>query len=91
VNQSQTETTTATGAVVDTSKLSSVSTQTPEAPSKDSLAGKGRLKVAAQDAPKAKQKDAGPADSSTAKAKKTTPEKSKAKPDTTAKNDSDSQ
>jgi uncharacterized protein YjbI with pentapeptide repeats len=91
VNPSQTETTTATGAAADTLKLSSVPTQITEAPLKDSVAGKGKLKIAAQDAPKPKQKDARPVDSSTAKAKKTTPEKSKAKPDTTAKNDSDSQ
>src|SRR6202162_180628 len=91
VNPSQTETTTATGAAADTLKLSSVPTQTTEAPLKDSVAGKGKLKIATQDAPKPKQKDARPADSSTAKAKKTTPEKSKAKPDTTVKNDSDSQ
>lgn len=91
VNPSQTETTTATGAAADTLKLPSVPTQTTEAPLKDSAAGKGKLKIAAQDAPKPKQKDARPVDSSTAKAKKTAPEKSKAKPDTTAKNDSESQ
>ena len=91
VNPSQTETTTATGAGADTLKLSSVPTQTTEAPLKDSVAGKGKLKIAAQDAPKTKQKDARPGDPSTAKAKQTAPEKSKAKPDTAAKNDSDSQ
>jgi uncharacterized protein YjbI with pentapeptide repeats len=90
VNPSQTETTTATGAAADTLKLSSVPTQTTEAPLKDSVVGKGKLKIAAQDAPKPKQKDARPVDS-IAKAKKTAPEKSKAKPDTTAKNDSESQ
>jgi len=91
VNPSQTETPTATGAATDTLKLSSVPTQTTEAALKDSVAGKGKLKIAAQDTPKPKQKDTRPVDSSTAKAKKTAPEKSKAKPDTTAKNDSESQ
>jgi len=91
VNPSQTETTTATGAAADTSKLSSMPAPTPEAPLKDSVAGKGKIKIAAPDASKSRQKDARPVDSSTAKAKKTTPEKSKAKPDTAAKNDSETQ
>jgi hypothetical protein len=47
----------------------------------------------AEDAPKTKQKDKRQVDSGAAKAKKktTAPDNSKAKPDTTAKNDSESQ
>jgi hypothetical protein len=47
--------------------------------------------AAAQDATKAKQKDKRPADAGATKAKKTAPENSKVKPDTTAKNDSEAQ
>jgi uncharacterized protein YjbI with pentapeptide repeats len=98
MNPSPTAAATAAPAPTDTSKTGSVPTQGTQAPLADPLAEKSKVKttaaiagVTAQDAAKPKQKDNRPADSGAAKAKKTTPEKSKAKPDTTAKNDSDSQ
>ena len=94
VNPSQTAA--ATPAPTDTSKPGSVPAQATEAPSADSNAEKGKVKtpsVTAPDALKTKQKDKRPVDSGAAKAKKktTAPENSKAKPDTTAKNDSEPQ
>jgi hypothetical protein len=94
VNPSQTAVATGTAAPSDTSKLGSVVGQATEAPSADSAAQKSKVKssaITAQDAAKAKQKDKRPADASAAKVKKTAPENSKAKPDTTAKNDSETQ
>jgi uncharacterized protein YjbI with pentapeptide repeats len=96
VNPSQTASATGTPAPTDTSKVGSVPAGATEAPSADLAAEKNKVKTTAamaQDAPKPKQKDKRPADSGTAKAKKktTAPENSKAKPDTTAKNDSESQ
>ncbi|HXM90230.1 MAG TPA: pentapeptide repeat-containing protein [Candidatus Dormibacteraeota bacterium] len=101
VNPSQTATATTTPAPADASKVGSVPTQAKEVPLADSAAEKSKAKTsnaattagAAQDAPKPKQKDKRPADSGTAKVKKKTPapENSKAKSDTTAKNDSESQ
>jgi uncharacterized protein YjbI with pentapeptide repeats len=87
---------TAIPAPADTSKAGSVPTQGTESPALDSAAEKRKVKTAAAmagDAPKTKQKDKRPVDSGAAKAKKktTVPENSKAKPDTTAKNDSESQ
>jgi uncharacterized protein YjbI with pentapeptide repeats len=95
-NPSQTAAATATSAPADTSKLGSVAAAATQAPLGDSAAEKGKAKttaITAQDAPKPKQKDTRPVDSSAAKAKKKTPapENSKAKPDTTAKNDSEPQ
>src|ERR1700681_371618 len=100
VNPSQTATATTTPAPADASKVGSVPTQAKEVPLADSAAEKSKAKTsnaattagAAQDAPKPKQKDKRPADSGTAKVKKKTPapENSKAKSDTTAKNDSES-
>ena len=92
MNPSPTAAATATPAPADTSKLGSALTQGTDAPLKDSAAQKGKLKIAAQDAPKPKQKDTRPTDSGAAKAKKkTTPENSRAKADATAKNDSEPQ
>jgi len=87
---------TAIPAPTDTSKAGSVPAQATESPASDSPAGKRQMKTAAataEDGPKTKQKDKRPVDSGAAKAKKktTAPENSKAKPDTTAKNDSESQ
>jgi uncharacterized protein YjbI with pentapeptide repeats len=97
VNPSQNAATTVTPAPADTSKLGSGPAQATEVPLKDSAAEKTKVKTTttiaaatAQDA-KPKQNDKRPADSGAAKAKKTAPEKSKAKPDTAAKNDSESQ
>jgi len=95
-NPSQSAAAAATSAPVDTSKPGPLPTQTTEAQLKDSAAEKSKVKTSAataQDAPKPKQKDTRPADSGAAKAKKKTPapENSKAKPDTTAKNDSEPQ
>jgi uncharacterized protein YjbI with pentapeptide repeats len=88
MNPSPTTAPTATPAPSDTSKPGSVPAQGTEAPLKDSPPEKGKLKITTQEAWKQKQKDTRPADSGAAKANKKT---SKAKPDTAAKNDSDSQ
>jgi uncharacterized protein YjbI with pentapeptide repeats len=93
-NPTQTAVATGTPAPSDTSKLGSVVGQATEAPSADSAAQKNKVKTtvaAAQDATKAKQKDKRLADAGATKAKKTAPENSKVKPDTTAKNDSEAQ
>jgi len=100
VNPSQTASATATSVPADTSKLGFVPAGGAEAASADSAAEKSKVKTSsatapatAQEASKAKQKEKRPPDSGVAKPKKktTAPETSKAKPDTTAKNDSDSQ
>jgi uncharacterized protein YjbI with pentapeptide repeats len=94
VNPSLTEAATAAPNPADTSKPGSAPTQATQAPSIESTAEKSKAKTTAataQDTPKAKLKDKRVADSGAAKTKKTAPEKSKAKPDTTAKNDSDPQ
>jgi uncharacterized protein YjbI with pentapeptide repeats len=96
VNASPVAAATATPAPADTSKAGSVPAQATESPALDSAAEKRKVKTAAaiaEDAPKPKQKDKRPADSDAVKAKKktTAPENSKAKPDSTAKNDSESQ
>jgi uncharacterized protein YjbI with pentapeptide repeats len=99
-NPPQTAAATATSVPADTSKLGFVPAGGAEAASADSAAEKSKVKTSsatapatAQEASKAKQKDKRPPDSGVAKPKKktTAPETSKAKPDTTAKNDSDSQ
>ncbi|MDQ1405124.1 MAG: hypothetical protein QOG55_753 [Acidobacteriaceae bacterium] len=90
VNPTQTATPTANSASADTS----VPAPSAQALVADSSAEKSKAKATAanaQDSPKPKQRDKLPADSGAAKAKKTGPEKSKAKPETTAKNESDSQ
>jgi hypothetical protein len=87
---------TAIPAPADTSKAGSVPAQATESPALDSAAEKRKVKTAAataEDGPKTKQKDKRPVDSDAAKAKKktTAPENSKAKSDTTTKNDSEPQ
>jgi uncharacterized protein YjbI with pentapeptide repeats len=94
VNPSQTAATTPTSAPADTPKLATAPGQSAEAPSVDSAAEKSKVKAATatvKDLGKPKQKEKQTPESAVARAKKAAPEKSAAKPATTAKNDSDSQ
>jgi uncharacterized protein YjbI with pentapeptide repeats len=94
VNPSQTAAATTNPAPADASKVGSVPVQAIDTPPVDSALEKSKVKGAVstpQDLLKPTQKEKRPADSGAAKTKKAAPEKSKAKPQTTAKNDPDPQ